>query len=76
VKEVNLKGSYIMTHYFIQSQPNPKEPTGTIITVSSGRAGLTGAGGSAYNIAKIAEQRLNEHLQLGQYPSPPNPESL
>ena len=54
-----------MTHYFIQAQDNPKEPTGTIITVSSGRAGITGVGGSAYNISKIAEQRLNEHLQLG-----------
>jgi NAD(P)-dependent dehydrogenase (short-subunit alcohol dehydrogenase family) len=54
-----------MTHYFIQAQSDPKKPTGTIITVSSGRAGITAAGGSAYNISKIAEQRLNEHLQLG-----------
>jgi hypothetical protein len=54
-----------MTHYFIQAQPNPKKPTGTIITVSSGRAGITAEGGSAYNISKIAEQKLNEHLQLG-----------
>jgi NAD(P)-dependent dehydrogenase (short-subunit alcohol dehydrogenase family) len=57
-----------MTHYFIQSHPDPKKPTGTIIGVSSGRAGLTGEGGSAYNIAKLAEQRLNEHLQL-EYPT-------
>jgi len=64
-KEINLKGSYIMTHYFIQSQLNPKEPTGTIITVRSGRAGITAAGGLTYNISKIVEQRLNEHLQLG-----------
>jgi NAD(P)-dependent dehydrogenase (short-subunit alcohol dehydrogenase family) len=71
-KEINLKGAYTMTHYFIQSQPNPKEPVGTIITVSSGRAGLTGVGGSAYNISKVAEQRLNEHLQLGKYPSYPD----
>jgi len=54
-----------MNHYFIQAQPNPKQPTGTIITVSSGRAGLTAPGGSAYNISKLAEQRLAEHLQLG-----------
>lgn len=66
--EINLKGGYNMTHQWIQSQPNPKEPTGTILTVSSGRAGFTGVGGSSYNIAKLAEQRLNEHLQL-EYPS-------
>jgi len=64
-KEINLKGAYIMNHHFIQSQPDPKKPTGTIITVASGRAGITAEGGSAYNISKIAEQRLNEHLQLG-----------
>jgi len=57
-----------MTHYFIATQPNPKAPTGTIIGVSSGRAGLSTAGGSSYNISKIAEQRLNEHLQL-EYPT-------
>jgi NAD(P)-dependent dehydrogenase (short-subunit alcohol dehydrogenase family) len=67
-QEVNLKGGYIMTHGFIQAQSNPKAPVGTIITVASGRAGLTTAGGSAYNISKLAEQRLNEHLQV-EYPT-------
>ncbi|EKD14500.1 uncharacterized protein L3040_000031 [Drepanopeziza brunnea f. sp. 'multigermtubi'] len=62
--EINLKGPYLMSQYFIQSQPNPKESTATIITVSSGRAGFTSARGSAYNISKIAEQRLNEHIQV------------
>ncbi|KAF5868723.1 putative short chain dehydrogenase reductase family protein [Botrytis fragariae] len=66
--EINLKGLYHMTHHFIRSQPSPKSPTGTIITVSSGRAALTGPGGSAYNISKLAEQRLSEHLHL-EYPS-------
>lgn len=66
--EINLKGGYNMIHQFIQSQPNPKEPQGTIVTVSSGRAGISGAGGSSYNIAKLAEQRLSEHLQV-EYPS-------
>jgi hypothetical protein len=55
-----------MSHYYIQSQPNPKEPVGTVITVASGRAGLTNPGGSAYNISKLAEERLNEHLQMGE----------
>lgn len=62
--ETNLKGTYSMTHHFIQSQPDPKKPIGTIITVASGRAGLTTEGGSAYNINKLAEQRLMEHVQL------------
>jgi NADP-dependent 3-hydroxy acid dehydrogenase YdfG len=56
-----------MSHHYIQSQPNPKEPTGTLITVSSGRAGLTAPGASGYNISKLAEQRLNEHLQMGEF---------
>ncbi len=67
-KEINLKGTYTMTHHFIQSQPNPKKPVGTIISVSSGRAGLNNEGGSAYNISKLGEQKLVEHLQL-EYPT-------
>ncbi|KAH7308810.1 hypothetical protein BKA65DRAFT_601664 [Rhexocercosporidium sp. MPI-PUGE-AT-0058] len=62
--EINVKGMYSMTHHFINSQPNPKESTATVITVSSGRAGFTSAHGSAYNISKIAEQRFNEHVQI------------
>lgn len=54
-----------MSHYYVRSLPHKQESTGTLITVSSGRAGLTTAGGSAYNISKLAEERLNEHLQLG-----------
>ena len=57
-----------MMHHFIRTQPTPKEPSGTIVTVGSGMAGITnGDGGSAYNISKLAEQRLGEHLQLGIY---------
>ena len=69
-QEINLRGLYLMSHYYIQSQRNPKEPTGTLITVSSGRAGLTSPGGSAYNVSKLAEQRLNEHIQLGEVSQP------
>ncbi|OBT41325.1 hypothetical protein VE00_08517 [Pseudogymnoascus sp. WSF 3629] len=66
--EINLKGLYIMVQHFIQAQPNQKAPTGTVITVSSGRAGLTNPGGSAYNISKLAEERLSEHIQI-EYPT-------
>ncbi|KAA8564757.1 hypothetical protein EYC84_011644 [Monilinia fructicola] len=36
--ETNLKGLYQMTHHYIQSQPSPSQPVGTIISVSSGIA--------------------------------------
>ncbi|KAI6717209.1 hypothetical protein JHW43_000384 [Diplocarpon mali] len=62
--EINFKGAYLMSRNFILSQPNPEESKATIITVSSGRAGLTFPKGSAYNISKLAEQRLNEHIQI------------
>ncbi|RAL59095.1 hypothetical protein DID88_006741 [Monilinia fructigena] len=55
--ETNLKGLYQMTHHYIQSQPSPSQPIGTIISVSSGRAGFTSPRGSAYNISKLAEER-------------------
>lgn len=54
-------------HHYISAQ-NSTTPTGTVIAVSSGRAGLTMPNGSSYNIAKLAEQRLIEHAQL-EYPS-------
>jgi NAD(P)-dependent dehydrogenase (short-subunit alcohol dehydrogenase family) len=56
-----------MTHHFIRTQKDSAKPVGTIISVASGRAGLTTAGGSAYNVAKIAEQRLSEHVHLGEF---------
>ncbi|PQE04027.1 oxidoreductase short chain dehydrogenase reductase family protein [Rutstroemia sp. NJR-2017a BVV2] len=66
--EINMRGLYNMIHHYIRSFPDPKKPTGTIITVSSGRAGISTVGGSAYNISKLAEQRLTEHVAL-EYPS-------
>ncbi|KAB8292075.1 hypothetical protein EYC80_007821 [Monilinia laxa] len=68
VLETNLKGLYQMTHHYIQSQPSPSQPIGTIISVSSGRAGFTSPRGSAYNISKLADERLYEHLHV-EYPT-------
>jgi hypothetical protein len=59
-----------MIRYYILAQPNPKEPVGTIIVVSSGRASLTLAGGSDYDISKLAGQKLVEHVQTGKLESP------
>jgi hypothetical protein len=64
-QEINLKGAYSMIHNYIIAQPSTEAPTGTVINVSSGRAGITTAGGSAYNINKLAEQRLSEHVHVG-----------
>lgn len=57
-----------MTHHYIKSQSDPKKPNGTIINVSSGRASFTSSGGSSYNISKLAEQRLSEHIAI-EYPT-------
>ncbi|KAK8119793.1 NAD(P)-binding protein [Apiospora kogelbergensis] len=65
---INLKGSYAAIHHFIQSQKDPKAPTGTVILVSGNRAGLTEPGHSAYNISKLAQQRLVEHVHA-EYPT-------
>lgn len=56
-----------MIHHFIQFQKDPKSPRGTVIIVSGNRAGLTDSGHSAYNISKLAQQRLVEHLHLGRF---------
>jgi NAD(P)-dependent dehydrogenase (short-subunit alcohol dehydrogenase family) len=56
-----------MTHHFIRTQKDPTNPVGTVVNVASGRAGLTTVGGSAYNVAKLAEQRLSEHIHLGEF---------
>jgi NAD(P)-dependent dehydrogenase (short-subunit alcohol dehydrogenase family) len=67
LQNVNLKGPYEVMHHFIQTQTDPKRPTGTFIVVSGNRAGLTERGQSAYNISKLAQQRLIEHLHLGRF---------
>lgn len=66
--EVNLKGLYSMVHYFIKSQSNTEDPIGTIITVSSGLAGLTQPAGSGYSINKLGGQRFGEFLDA-EYPN-------
>ena len=60
-----------MVHYYINSQKNPGDPTGTIITVSSGLAGITQPAGSGYYINKLGSQRLGEFLDVGMCPQKP-----
>lgn len=63
--DTNGKGLAYMVYHFIATQPNPEEPVGTIISVLSGRVGLTNPNASAYNTSKAFELRLVEHLQVG-----------
>jgi NAD(P)-dependent dehydrogenase (short-subunit alcohol dehydrogenase family) len=66
--EINVKGLLIMVKGFIESQgeEKKKEPVGTIISVLTGRVGLTTPAGSSYNVSKSTEMRLVEHMQLGE----------
>lgn len=59
---INLKGIYSAIYHYVNSQADPSNPTGTIITVNSGLAGLIDTGISAYSIGKLAGQRLNEYV--------------
>lgn len=66
--EINTKGLVAMIHHYINTQADPKNPVGTIISVLSGRVGLVIPEGSAYNVSKWAEQRIIEHAQA-EYPT-------
>lgn len=63
-----MKGAYSAIHHYINSQDNPSNPTGTIITVSSAIAGFMAEGFSSYGIGKLAEQRLVEYVD-SEYPN-------
>lgn len=57
-QEVNLKGSYILAHYFIATCGG----TGTIINLVSMGASFTVPGISAYSGSKLAVIKLDEYL--------------
>lgn len=50
-----------MTHYFIKQSPE-----GTIINVVSSAGGMTVPAISAYSIAKLAQIKFGEYVELGQ----------
>jgi short-subunit dehydrogenase involved in D-alanine esterification of teichoic acids len=50
---------------FIRSQPDPKNPVGTVINVNSGLAGIVNDGTSAYSTAKLAAHRYMEFVASG-----------
>ncbi|KAL2060304.1 hypothetical protein VTL71DRAFT_9699 [Oculimacula yallundae] len=68
VINAHFLGAALMSRYFIASQSTPHDPTGTIIYVTSGLAGILSPGFAAYSIAKLAGQRFTEFLDL-EYPN-------
>ncbi|KAI9817915.1 MAG: hypothetical protein M1832_004535 [Thelocarpon impressellum] len=64
---INVIGFYLMVNGFIRAQPDPAEPIGTIISVSSGIAGITNPGSSAYSVSKLAEIKMGEFVHA-EYP--------
>ena len=65
--EINGRGLAYMVHHFIATQPDPEKPVGTVISVLSGRVGLTLPNASAYDTSKAFEMKFVEHLQLGTF---------
>jgi hypothetical protein len=60
-----VKGLFLTAQSYIKSQPDPKNPSGTIISVSSGFAGRIHPGFSAYSVGKLGEQKLGEYVDAG-----------
>lgn len=65
-KEINLRGVHNTVTAFVQSQDDPKRPTGTIININSGLAGVVKEGLSAYSISKLAAHRHMEYVGKGE----------
>ncbi|KAK4947887.1 hypothetical protein LTR10_013395 [Elasticomyces elasticus] len=62
VYEINVKGLFTTIHYFIKSQSNPENPTGTIISVGSAASGKVFPSISSYATSKYAAQRVLEFV--------------
>jgi NAD(P)-dependent dehydrogenase (short-subunit alcohol dehydrogenase family) len=61
---VNFKATFLSIHQYVIAFGG----TGTVISISSGAAGVTFPGESAYSIAKMSNTRLIEYLHV-EYPS-------
>lgn len=61
--ETNIRGPYLHVYNFLQQfLSEGKEPTGTVIFISSAAGGIIIPGGSAYGISKLANTRQAEFL--------------
>lgn len=63
--EVNIKGTYLATHYFLPMLL--KSQTKTVINVSSGGAHVLFPGASGYQSTKFAQCRLTEFMDKEYY---------
>ncbi|KAF3766663.1 NAD(P)-binding protein [Cryphonectria parasitica EP155] len=61
--EVNVKGTYLMIHHFIQQESSA---SGTIITLNTGAAGTSLPSMSSYISSKLASTRIMEILHAEQ----------
>ncbi|KAK0114987.1 hypothetical protein ONS96_013461 [Cadophora gregata f. sp. sojae] len=67
VVNAHFLGAALMARFFINSQPTPTDPVGTIIYITSTMAGLMVPNFAAYAISKLAGQRFTEYLDA-EYP--------
>ena len=65
LQERNVLGLHNTVTAWIRSQPDPGDPTGTLISVKSGLAGSIVPGVSAYSTAKLAAHRYMEYVATG-----------
>lgn len=64
-QEVNVLGVHNTARSWINSQPEPGKPVGTLINVNTGLAGYLMPGTSAYGSSKMAVHRYMELLDTG-----------
>jgi NADP-dependent 3-hydroxy acid dehydrogenase YdfG len=67
LQETNVLGVHNTVVAWIRSQPDPKNPVGTVINVNSGLAGKVVPGNSAYSTSKLASHRYMEFVEAGEF---------
>ncbi|KAI9162716.1 NAD(P)-binding protein [Paramyrothecium foliicola] len=67
-QEVNVKGSYLMIHHFLNQEKSSPDasPSGTVISLSTGAAGMSLPSMSSYISSKLALTRIMEILHAEQ----------
>jgi short-subunit dehydrogenase len=63
-----VKGLFLCANGYINAQDNPKDPKGTIISMTSGTAGITYPLSSGYSVSKLAVQKFSEFVDGGVFP--------
>lgn len=68
LQEVNVKGIYLMIHHYLNQERSDATaaPSGTVITLSTGAAGMSVPNMSSYISSKLAQTRIMEILHAEQ----------